>query len=686
MSFGLSPGDIRLAWQLGSFLHEKCFTKAQGADVLYLKFGREIESFNHSLLQLESVIKHADDQRPRRPWGNRDEECRVALQPVAQAVGDFKQTLDECKKLLDDHARFQRDEAGFVDNVIWHVSTQRDVDSLRERVLFHSTKLLVITKPFEIQLLLDIRRELQAMHSDVIEIKGLLVNLLANGDVSQPFSASQRVVLPEIPPEIAIRFVDSLQIDTPSTFQNISGIPLKEGFDALVHHFSRSTVEFNAGFDPGQRTPEETQFVNLLKSKWILERMEESSHLKAKGTASLWTSALMELKWDIIKEYKRFDSNQLTAPPKDVVLRLPDKCFSIWIPDAQPLLPPDLVEQRPLEDQILELLLPDSVGSRKSTLHVFRRSSVELRLVTTIRDTANPGYHQEQDFIVNTNVTRVIPAYATPDGSHNGHNLLLSNRHVQDLRWQYLRNAEDVEMLQQALTGYRVHHKMEDISWSINGSSKPGKCGKARLQMWQPQSLQKPTEPSIAAVEQRSPSWSSPRSSVATSQDLSARSTAATTSSTLFSGSSATSVMAGSRGNGTAVLLPEPPIMILFTIHEGKYTFLHLELKDFIFVNIVIETKNKTIDLRRSNASQASGTGLYTWDLARFRIPRHPDYSHVEILPKVEYLTLKFNSVAEKDEFKTELKLLERVRYLEYQTYQNILREKQDKHLRPTKR
>ena len=83
------------------------------------------------------------------------------------------------------------------------------------------------------------------------------------------------------------------------------------------------------------------------------------------------------------------------------------------------------------------------------------------------------------DFIVNTNVTRVIPAYATPDESNNGHNLLLSNRHVQDLRWQYLRSVEgmrisnmhlpedftdrpskDVESLQQALTGYRVHHKM----------------------------------------------------------------------------------------------------------------------------------------------------------------------------------------------------------------------------------
>ena len=109
-------------------------------DVLYLKFGREIESFNDSLLQLEAVIKHANDQRPLRPWRTRDDECRVALHPVAQAVGDFKKTLEECKKLLDDHERFERDEAGFVDNVLWHVSTQRDVEILRERVHFHSTK------------------------------------------------------------------------------------------------------------------------------------------------------------------------------------------------------------------------------------------------------------------------------------------------------------------------------------------------------------------------------------------------------------------------------------------------------------------------------------------------------------------------------------------------------------------
>ena len=64
---------------------------------------------------------------------------------------------------------------------------------------------------------------------------------------------------------------------------------------------------------------------------------------------------------------------------------------------------------------------------------------------------------------------------------------------------------------------------------------------------------------------------------MAPSQGLSARSTTLSNSATLFSGSSATSVMAGSRGNGTAVLLPEAPTMVLFTVLEGKYTFLHLE-------------------------------------------------------------------------------------------------------------
>ncbi|KAL8885843.1 MAG: hypothetical protein Q9215_006354 [Flavoplaca cf. flavocitrina] len=320
------------------------------------QFGREIESFCENLKQLEAVINNANLQRPRRRWGNPDQDSRVALQPVCQAVGDFRKTLDECETLLNDHERFRRNTAGFVDNVVWHVSTQRDVEILRGRVQFHATKLLIITKPFEIQLLLEIRRQLQDVQKDVSEIKGLLVSLLRNEEPTpDTLFAAQRIAFPAIPDEIADKFTIWTAMNPPDDFRDVSSMPLREGFDALVYHFAQSTVEFNPGFDRSQRTPEETQFVNLLKSKWILDKMEQSSQLNSPSTAPLWKSALAEVKSDIIKEYRRFDTDQLIAPPKDVIVRLPDECFSIWVVEAPPLGPPDLAEQRPLEDRILEL-------------------------------------------------------------------------------------------------------------------------------------------------------------------------------------------------------------------------------------------------------------------------------------------------------------------------------------------
>ncbi|KAG6999498.1 hypothetical protein G7Y79_00034g069210 [Physcia stellaris] len=676
MSFGLSPGDIKLAWQVVSFLYEKCFTKAQGADVLYLKFGRELESFTETLQQLVTIIKHANGQRPRRPWGYPDDECRVALHPVSQAIGDFRKTIADCERLLNDNERFQRDSAGFVDNVVWHLSTQRDVEILRERIHFHKTKLLVIMKPFEMHLLLEIRQELRGLREDVIVIKGLLVDLMENGfTTSRPVP---KVVFPRIPPEIVDKFLTAIEINAPETFRISRNIPTVEGFEALVYHFSKSTVGFDASLDASQKMPEEVQFVNLLKSKWLLDQIEGSQQLsyEGTGTGSLWTSALQDLKSDIIKEYRRFDNRQLTAPPRDGLSRLPEDCFSIWVVEAPEVLAPDLAEQRPFEDEILKLTLPDTLGTRETSLHVFKRSAVEHRLVTTKRDTSIPGYHQESDFIVNTDVTRLIPAYTTPTEGDKGHNLLLSSKHVQDLRWQ------------------------KNIYWSINGSQSPGKCGDATLQMWQPQQLQTTSEldspstvaqPDLFATSTRSFSDSGFATGQHSRRD-SRRSTTLSSPTSTFSGSSATSVMRGSRANGTAVHRPEPPVIVFFTLHDGKYAFLHLEFSEHIFVNpescdcrrnsrrdcftVVIETRGKVVDLRRSSASQASGKGLYTWDLARFRIPRHPEFKDVEVLVKVKYMTLKFETLAEKDEFLSELKQLEKVRDLENRTYRNILEEK----------
>ncbi|KAL8780101.1 MAG: hypothetical protein Q9213_006623 [Squamulea squamosa] len=123
---------------------------------------------------------------------------------------------------------------------------------------------------------------------------------------------------------------------------------------------------------------------------------------------------------------------------------------------------------------------------------------------------------------------------------------------------------------------------VKNVNWSINGSQKPEKCGQAILQLWQLQNPQTPVEPPDVTPMQSNLSPTSPRTStegrtaVAGSRDLSRRSSALSSSTTLFSGSSATSNMAGTRGNEIAVL-PEPPVMLFYTVHEGKHAFLHLE-------------------------------------------------------------------------------------------------------------
>ena len=619
-----------------------------------MRFGREVESFAANLKQLVAITDHANLQRPHRPWGNHADDCHQALQPLSQAVGDFQKTLEECQRVLNDHDRFQRDTAGFIDNVQWHLgSTQRDVDILRARVQFHTTKLHILLKPFELHLLLEIRQELQDLRREVAELKGLLVTVLANGKPSDSsLLADSNLSFLIIPGGVRDRFISAMKKDPPIPDPEPANMPLLEGFDALVYQFARSTVEFNPGLSLSQKVPDDTQFVNLLKSKWIMELLEKSQHFKDTGPASLWASYLRELKSEIIRECRRFETKQLVAPSNDAIIRLPDQCFSIWAKPDPPLEVPDLTEPRPLEDLILKLELPESTGNHKTSLNVFRRSAIESRFVTTTTDLRKPGYHKEKEFIVNTNAMKIIPAYATPDASPDANNILLSSSHVHDLRWQYLSSPVDVFALQQALTGYRVSHYMSNVSWSFNGSSKSGKYGEGKLQLWQQKIL-----PSLVA--QSSASADSPKSTI--SPALRRQSQAFSTATTMLSGSSATSAITGSRGNGTAVLMPEPPVMVLFTSCGGKYAFLYLELDPDTFVNtekcncrknskkrchvVILESKAKTIKIRRACSLHVSDKGLYTWDLARFRMPRHPEFGDVEVVPKVKYLRLEFPTV-----------------------------------------
>lgn len=55
MSFGFSVSDLRVALQLALFLHEKCFTKAQGAGECGLSESPDICTADLLFLQMSFI-------------------------------------------------------------------------------------------------------------------------------------------------------------------------------------------------------------------------------------------------------------------------------------------------------------------------------------------------------------------------------------------------------------------------------------------------------------------------------------------------------------------------------------------------------------------------------------------------------------------------------------------------------
>lgn len=547
------------------------------ADLRYLEFGRQINQLGNSLLTLEKVIDNADRQNslPRRPWHNEADHYGPSWDVLPQVAGDFKRTLHECNTLLNDHSKFRYSQAGFIENVIWWSSVEGDVNALKERVRFHMMKLTFVAKPFELQLLLSIKRELRRLRVDFDELSHFLMYGLRYQDsLSSTYLQSL-----EVPPQIASRFASALQNNKPASFHNQANIPLKEGFDALVYHFANSTILFNPQPDLGQRDPEEPQYLNLVKCRWITQIIRQSVSFRLANSDSLWADYMIELEDDIRGQFRRFDTGQLTRPLSDRISLLPESCFSIWIVERLPIRAPNLAEQRPLEEKILELTLPSTSDTLKSTLTVFRKSESKMRLVTTTKDSQNQYYHQEQTTNVNMEANRLIPTYATPgDASTLTNNVMICSNVGQDPEWYSLKGLNDVLEFQRALTGFFVSRDMLDISWSIEGSSKSNYSGIGRLQFW----YLKPFEP-IGEDGNRRPCDRSSSISTPLSPNQSAtrtrQSTGYPTSATLLSTGSSVSTVNGPQGSGTAFIRPEVPRIMLFTKCGRQYVLLQLKRK-----------------------------------------------------------------------------------------------------------
>ena len=608
-----------------------------------------------------------------RPWLPYDAaQVRSTLRPLSDLTGDFVKTLISCERLLSDNSKFQHNAAGFVNNVRWWLSVEPEVENLKQRIKFHTTKILLITKPVEIQLLSDLRKDIWDVRRVVEEIRSL-VDPNVDCSVLHPRSSTH---LPIVPPELDSRFLAAFNSGFGETV-DIKEFPLKEGFDALVFHFGESTFfrEYLI-----QKTPELTQYLNLIKSRWILQRLMESSCFVHD---SLWGRCIADIETNILREYRRFDSGQLTSPNIDVIERLQEHCFSIWLEDHDTELVPTLTDERASEEKLLEIALPTSQSNRKPLLVVFRKSDHELRLVHSTRDDQNEMFYEGESHEINIESTRFIPLYAVPDSvsSTSTNNVLFCNRQGQGEKAYSLEHVEDVHNLQQAVTGYNVGADLATVSWTMFQTFRTTESGKGRVQIWRAKSLPRMALAENSRGQAQSPTAGLPRQGTSLSSVTMAESIAATARGSLVYGKT-----------GPAVLFskPELPVVVIYTIIQEKWTFLHFALDRNVYISkaschckeckakticsrIIVESKGK---LKIERHSADARDGINTWDLALLRKPPHPNAGKALSHVLVKYVLFTFASVQDKVEFQTIFEKAQKLRNIEEKEYLKAISER----------
>jgi hypothetical protein len=335
--------------------------------------------------------KHRPDGQHYEPFDRALEQDRISL------IGDFTATLDECQKLLMRKVSLSRDGVSFFTNGLWHLNTQPVVDSLRDRIQFHMTKMLFITEPLKSGLLKDIAHDIDIMGGQMEELHAVQVLGVSPNDLR----------LPPIPQSLNMRFQDAFVSNQPAAFTDESNRTIEPTFEALYRHFLESTWSYR-GPTYGMQTIE--QYLNLVKAQYLLERLKNDSALSGRY---YYERSVTRIEQRIKAQFRRkdimrYDTEELNG--------LDAKSFEIWTSRDQP--EPGVLESGVdngvPEERLVDLSLPLEAGMSRQDLIVFRQSDLEFRLVKSFVPTAATDRLRELEYPINVRHYRYIPWYANP--------------------------------------------------------------------------------------------------------------------------------------------------------------------------------------------------------------------------------------------------------------------------------
>jgi hypothetical protein len=435
---------------------------------------------------------------------------------------------------------------------LWEFRIQEKIDKLVNRIQFHISKVNLVTEQLQDGLLRNMAATLDRIDRNVADIH----NVVVTGSL-QPTTPA----ITPVPEALATRFNEALMAPhRPQSFPDPSQLPIQEGFDALVYHFSQSTVRSHG--PPGSAQPLE-QYINLVKVQWLVQVLKNSAQFEQ---SFYYKRATLRMEQLIRDEKGRSDLTRYSEADFELVNAT---SYALWVADE--VDPGPIDDDGPgSEEQILELPMRDAPGA----LTVFRMSDTELRLV---RPTVSSGAGlppRDRESEINVHSHHFEPVYASPWSSEPTNQVKISSSQVRSARLYDLKEIDHVYELQRAVTGFKVVHDRVNVQWTLN---KKEKSGKARIQIWQ----YKPLSQANTNGSQSSPSSPSDRS---TYSGFSA-STYQTVAESITEGlnPSIFSIVrnsAAKNGNESENIILEKvplPLLVMFTVFEKQRTFFHLE-------------------------------------------------------------------------------------------------------------
>jgi hypothetical protein len=324
---------------------------------------------------------------------------------------------------------------GFIKNIIWNFNIAGKVQSLKDRVTFLNIKLVTILKTLDLSMASQLHINIFRIHHDLAmridSAQDRIIEMIqqTREDIKEKFrtgtapSTSTLRASPsifDVPIPLERLFEQRIQGSVFSS--NSDQFPLVRGLDAVIYHINAA----NTIAADSKDNKRERQLLAIAKALWTIARVKTGQEYK--DACSLQPSGSFEtqmrdwgitvasyvkgLEVEIVEIIKTCDVSPIEHDPQVLVQTFQENP-EMWH-EVKGTVEATPTWQLSYSEKIMDASLRGLFRGFDQTIHIFRLTSIDLKLVIT--DTPRPGIAGEKtNTIIPVDMRRssLIPLYAT---------------------------------------------------------------------------------------------------------------------------------------------------------------------------------------------------------------------------------------------------------------------------------